>query len=87
MFERCVGIVSQCLLNYQQFMADTAHDMEEPDKTHLIVALDLLSGLTQALGPEIQPFFANARPSLIELMIACFGVSVSCLSLPEIILG
>lgn len=55
-------------------MADSTNTVEEPDRTHLIVALDLLSGLTQALGTEIQPFFAGARPSIIDLMVACFGV-------------
>lgn len=78
-FERCVGIVAQCLSNYQAFLTDSTNTVEEPDRTHLIVALDLLSGLTQALGTEIQPFFVGARPSIIELMVACFGVRLASL--------
>ena len=55
-FERCVNIVRQCLVAYQAFAADSTNEISEPDKTHLIVASDLLSGLTQALGEGIQPF-------------------------------
>lgn len=60
---------------YEAFVLDSKHEVDEPDRTHLIVALDLLSGLTQALSTDIQPFFANSDPSCIDLMIACFKVS------------
>lgn len=58
-------------------MANPNGDAEEPDRTHLIVALDLLSGLTQALGSGIQPFFTSSEPPLLHLMIACFAVSTA----------
>ena len=76
-FERCVNIVKQCLLKFQAFLSDRTNETEEPDRTHLIVALDLLSGLTQALGSDIVPFFTNSNPPLLSLMIACFNVSVT----------
>lgn len=58
---------------YQAFQADPNNE-EEPDRTHLIVALDLLSGLTQALAAEIQPFYTSSNPPLLQLMVACFSV-------------
>lgn len=67
----------QCLIAYQAFITDKNSEVDEPDKTHLIVALDLLSGLTQALGEGIQPFFTSSDPPLLQLMAACFNVSLS----------
>lgn len=74
-FQRCIQIVRRCLVMYEAFALDAKNEVEEPDRTHLIVALDLLSGLTQALSTDIQPFFANSEPSCIDLMVACFKVS------------
>ncbi|KAG6836463.1 hypothetical protein H0H93_007791 [Arthromyces matolae] len=52
-FERCTNLVHSSLLNYQQYQ--TSPDLDEPDKSFLVVALDLLSGLTQGLGPQLEP--------------------------------
>lgn len=60
---------------YQAFADDPQGEWEEPDRTHLIVALDLLSGLTQAMGEKSRPFFANSEA--LTLMIACFKVRVA----------
>ena len=45
--------------------------VEEPDRTFIVVALDLLSGLTQGLGSQIVPLVAQTEPSLIQLMAVC----------------
>ncbi|KAJ6455241.1 armadillo-type protein [Mycena sanguinolenta] len=45
-------------------------DMEEPDKSFLIVVLDLLSGLTQGLGMELQPLINAPNPNLLQLLTA-----------------
>jgi transportin-1 len=45
--------------------------VEEPDRTFIVVALDLLSGLTQGLGAQIVPLVAQTEPSLIQLMAVC----------------
>ncbi|KAG8714513.1 hypothetical protein FRC08_011841 [Ceratobasidium sp. 394] len=62
-FKRCVEIVHSSLLQYQAFQ-QSPDTRAEPDKVFLIVALDLLSGLTQGLGSAIVPlafvFFCNA---------------------------
>lgn len=74
-FERCVSIVRQCLVAYQAFSQDQTNELDEPDRTHLIVALDLLSGLTQALAEQSQSFFASS--DVLSLMVACFSVRAS----------
>ncbi|KAJ7447221.1 armadillo-type protein [Mycena latifolia] len=45
-------------------------DMEEPDK-FLVVVLDLLSGLTQGLGMEMQPLITASQPNLLSLLTVC----------------
>jgi len=45
--------------------------MEEPDKAFIVVALDLLSGLVQGHGMDIQPFIAQSNPPLLNLVAAC----------------
>lgn len=45
--------------------------MDEPDKSFLVVALDLLSGLTQGLGMALEPFITACQPSLLSLLTVC----------------
>lgn len=69
-FERCVIIVHTALLQYQMYYQNP--DMDEPDRSFLVVALDLLSGLTQGLGMNLETHIAHSsKPSLLELVIAC----------------
>ncbi|PFH50468.1 hypothetical protein AMATHDRAFT_3953 [Amanita thiersii Skay4041] len=68
-FERCTHIIHSSLLNYQQFQQNP--ELDEPDKSFLVVALDLLSGLTQGLGMSLEPFIANTQPNLLMLLTAC----------------
>ncbi|KAH9809912.1 armadillo-type protein [Melampsora americana] len=55
-FYRCVRIVTTNLEGFALFMK-SPHEYELPDKTFLIVALDLLSGLTQGLGSLASQFY------------------------------
>ena len=47
-FERCVNIAKTSIVQYQTWQQNP--ELDEPDRTFLVVALDLLSGLTQGLG-------------------------------------
>lgn len=43
--------------------------MEEPDRSFLVVALGLLSGLTQyGLGVEPKPLIKASNPNLLQLL-------------------
>ena len=49
--------------------------MEEPDKDILVVTIDLLSGLIQGLGMQIQPLLESSNPSLFALVGVCLKVN------------
>ncbi|TEB38110.1 ARM repeat-containing protein [Coprinellus micaceus] len=68
-FERCCNIIHTSLLQYQQYQQNP--DLEEPDKSFLVVALDLLSGLTQGLGPNMDSFINSSSPHLLQLLTVC----------------
>ncbi|KAJ8517524.1 hypothetical protein ONZ45_g5317 [Pleurotus djamor] len=65
-FDRCCNIIHASLIQYQTFQQNP--DLEEPDKSFLVVALDLLSGLTQGLGMSLEPFINNMRQSAYALV-------------------
>lgn len=69
-FARCVQLVQQTLMNYQQHVQNPT-GVEEPDKTFIVVALDLLSGLTQGLGPSIASLYEQANPQVFQLLLMC----------------
>ncbi|EIN06595.1 ARM repeat-containing protein [Punctularia strigosozonata HHB-11173 SS5] len=66
-FERCQNIIHHSLLQYQQYQQNS--DLDEPDRQFLVVALDLLSGLTQGLGMALEPFLAQSQ--LFNLLTVC----------------
>ncbi|KDQ56392.1 hypothetical protein JAAARDRAFT_132617 [Jaapia argillacea MUCL 33604] len=68
-FERCNNIVHQALLQYQAYQQNP--DLDEPDRSFLVVALDLLSGLTQGLGTTLEPLIAQSQPNLFTLLTVC----------------
>ncbi|KAH0578184.1 hypothetical protein H2248_004059 [Termitomyces sp. 'cryptogamus'] len=43
-------------------------ELDEPDKSLPVVALDLLSGLTQGLGPQLEPVIQISPPNLLNLL-------------------
>ena len=62
-------LVHTSLLNYQAFQQNP--DLDEPDKSFLVVALDLLSGLTQGLGMSLEPYISASQPNLLDLLAVC----------------
>jgi transportin-1 len=68
-FGRCCNIIHSSLLQYQQFQQNP--DLDEPDKSFLVVALDLLSGLIQGLGMALEPLITGTQPSLLSLLTVC----------------
>jgi transportin-1 len=68
-FERCTNIIHNSLLQYQAFQQNP--DLDEPDKAFLVVALDLLSGLTQGLGMALEPLINVSQPNLLSLLTVC----------------
>ena len=79
-FQRSVRIVHDQLVKYSEWQSTPEEIDEEPDKTFLIVALDLLSGLTQGLGPLIEQLIASSSPPLLPLIGASLKVCVSHLA-------
>lgn len=68
-FDRCHAIIHKSLMQYQAFVQN--QDLEEPDKAFLVVALDLLSGLTQGLGMSLEPYIARTQPNILECLTWC----------------
>ena len=62
-------LVHQSLLNYQAYQQNP--DLDEPDRSFLVVAVDLLSGLTQGLGMGLEPFINASDPNLLDLLTVC----------------
>ncbi|KAJ7933482.1 hypothetical protein B0H13DRAFT_2505348 [Mycena leptocephala] len=64
------NIIHQSLLKYQAFQQNP--NMEEPDRSFLVVALGLLSGLTQyGLGVEPKPLIKASNPNLLQACSPC----------------
>ncbi|KAF8141179.1 armadillo-type protein [Boletus edulis] len=68
-FQRCVAIVHRSLLQYQAYQQNP--DLDEPDKSFLVVSLDLLSGLAQGLGVTLEPIISHTQPNLLTLLTVC----------------
>ncbi|TPX33899.1 hypothetical protein SmJEL517_g03297 [Synchytrium microbalum] len=71
-FQRCLTLIEGTLRQDALYRANPA-SIEAPDKDFMIVALDLLSGMTQGLGAAIEPFVANSSPSLVQLLAHCMN--------------
>ncbi|GAA5977329.1 hypothetical protein JCM11641_000066 [Rhodosporidiobolus odoratus] len=69
-FSRCISIVKQSLIDFQQYQQDPVN-YDEPDKTFLIVSLDLLSGLTQGLNTAITDLYSSSDPPVLTLLSLC----------------
>lgn len=68
-FERCLTLVHTSLLNYQAYQQNP--DLDEPDKSFLVVALDLLSGMTQGLAMSLESYINTSNPNLLDLLTVC----------------
>ncbi|TPX42334.1 hypothetical protein SeMB42_g05170 [Synchytrium endobioticum] len=70
--QRCLTLI-QGVLQQEALHRANPHQVEAPDKDFMIVALDLLSGMTQGLGEQIEPFVANSNPPLVQLLAHCMS--------------
>lgn len=77
-FERAHRIIHNTLFQYQVYQANPTSN-EKPDKAFLVVALDLLSGLVQGLGPEsrqnLSTFVQHPQDGSLPLLLVCISVS------------
>ncbi|WVR08285.1 hypothetical protein IAU60_005332 [Kwoniella sp. DSM 27419] len=69
-YQRCLVIIHATLTLYQEFDQDP-DSVEEPDRTFIVVALDLLSGLVQGLGDQMHPLIRDGQPPLLHLLALC----------------
>ncbi|BGP36860.1 hypothetical protein JCM10449v2_000762 [Rhodotorula kratochvilovae] len=69
-FSRCINLVKTSLIEFQQYQQDPLN-YDEPDKTFLIVSLDLLSGLTQGLNTAITNLYSASDPPVLTLLSLC----------------
>ena len=67
-------LVTKTLEECQLAANDPARDL--PDKDFMIVALDLLSGIVQALNTEAEPLVAGTTPSVVQLLSICIQVRI-----------
>ena len=81
-YQRCMHIINTSLQQYQRFDGGDP-DAEEPDRTFIVVALDLLSGLTQGLGESIAQLINQSQPPLLHLMTLCLAVSCPLVAVPR----
>jgi transportin-1 len=85
-YDRCTRLVQTCLTQQAVFNCRVCADLllqiyeqdpsanEMPDKDFMIVALDLLSGLIQGLGPSSESLVAAVQPSLLQLLTVTVNV-------------
>ncbi|SAM01459.1 hypothetical protein [Absidia glauca] len=66
-YVRCVNLVRRTL---QQCQAAALNpNIDDPDKDYMIVALDLLSGIVQALNTDAEHLVANTNPPLVQYLL------------------
>lgn len=68
-YERCLNLARSSLIAYQAYQQNP--DLDEPDRTFLVVALDLLSGLTQGLGMHLAPLIARDEADFFKVLVLC----------------
>lgn len=78
-FERCVKIVHSNLMQ-SQMHAQNPENVPAPDKDFMIVALDLLSGLTQGLNTSVESLVSSSQPSVLQILSVCLAVSANMIS-------
>lgn len=71
-YQRCINIIHTSLMQWDAFTADP-DNIEEPDRTFIVVALDLLSGLAQGLADQMPSLMAETQPPLLQLIAMCLN--------------
>lgn len=71
-YARCVNLVCKTIEECRLAANDPAQDV--PDKDFMIVALDLLSGIIQALNTEAEPLVASTNPPVVQFLSICIQV-------------
>ncbi|CAO0801605.1 unnamed protein product [Mucor circinelloides] len=74
-YSRCVVLVCKTLEECRLCAMDPT--LEEPDKDFMIVALDLLSGIVQALNTDAEPLVASTNPPVVQLLSLCIQDEVA----------
>ncbi|KAH6575788.1 hypothetical protein BASA50_000731 [Batrachochytrium salamandrivorans] len=69
-WDRCLRIISTSLLHFQNYQQNP-EQAPEPDKDSIVVAQDLLSGVTQGLGSKVSPFISSGNPSILDILTVC----------------
>lgn len=72
-YERSIRLIHSTLSAQAQFERDPQH-MEPPEKDFIVVALDLLSGMVQGIGTNVESLITSVQPNLIELLQFCIKV-------------
>ena len=49
--------------------------LDPPDKEFLVAALDLMSGLVQGLGDDLNPLIGGTEPKLAPMLALCLRVA------------
>ena len=71
-------LVLKTLEECQAFAMDPS--LDEPDKDFMIVALDLLSGIVQALNADAEPLVASTNPPVVQFLSICIQVhTIQCI--------
>lgn len=83
-FNRCVSLVSQTLAQ-SQLSLQQPEQFHMPDKEFMIVALDLLSGMTEGLQGNIEALIANSN--LLSLLYQCMQVGTTSCSFDSTIVS
>jgi hypothetical protein len=68
-YARCVHLVCKTLEECRLCAMDPS--LEVPDKDFMIIALDLLSGIVQALNTDAEPLVANTNPPVFQFLSIC----------------
>ncbi|KAI7865032.1 armadillo-type protein [Spinellus fusiger] len=68
-YMRCVHLVCRTLEECR--IAAQTPGADVPDQDFMIVALDLLSGIVQALNTDAEPLVANTNPPVISFLSLC----------------
>jgi transportin-1 len=77
-FKQAHNLIHQVLVQDQQYQQGVISD--PPDKEFLVAALDLMSGLVQSMGEDLNVLIQASEPKLVEMLTHCLMVFSRCFS-------